>query len=422
MRCRSACCVGASGGLAAAGQSYRLKAAAAGRGGAHGHVRARRAPRRAPGRDRLGARLRAGEQRVAHHPQAGGGQARAVTMPTVLERLEHPIVQAPLRRRAGDAGAGRGGLRGGRDRLPGRRLQDAGGACAQTLAELRALTERPFGLNVFAPPGRPPSRARSSAYARALGGEAERPASSSGSRGTTTTAGRRSSRWRPPSAVPVVSFTFGCPPRERIGALHAAGVEVWVTVTTPAEARRGGAGGRRRARGPGRRGGRAPRRPSTTTRRATSACSRCCSWSARRSTCRWSPPAGSRPGRGVAAVLAAGAAAAQLGTAFMLTPEAGTSRGAPRGARAATGRPRSRARSAGAPRAGSSTASCASTTADAPSAYPEVHHLTAPLRAAAREAGDPDGFHLWAGQAHALARELPAGELVRRLAAEAAGR
>ncbi len=30
-------------------------------------------------------------------------------------------------------------------------------------------------------------------------------------------------------------------------------------------------------------------------------------------------------GRGVAAVLAAGAAAAQLGTAFMLTPEAGTS-------------------------------------------------------------------------------------------------
>ena len=55
----------------------------------------------------------------------------------------------------------------------------------------------------------------------------------------------------------------------------------------------------------------------------------------------------------------------------------------------------------------------------APSAYPDVHHLTAKIRAAAREQGDADGFHLWAGQAHALARPEPAGELVRRLAAEA---
>ena len=60
--------------------------------------------------------------------------------------------------------------------------------------------------------------------------------------------------------------------------------------------------------------------------------------------------------------------------------------------------------------------------AEAPTGYPDVHHLTAPLRAAAREAGDADGFHLWAGQAHSLARELQAGELVKLLAAEAAGR
>jgi nitronate monooxygenase len=57
--------------------------------------------------------------------------------------------------------------------------------------------------------------------------------------------------------------------------------------------------------------------------------------------------------------------------------------------------------------------------ADAPSAYPDVHHVTAKIRAAARAAGDPDGFHLWAGQAHPLAEAIPAGELVRRLAAEA---
>jgi nitronate monooxygenase len=48
-----------------------------------------------------------------------------------------------------------------------------------------------------------------------------------------------------------------------------------------------------------------------------------------------------------------------------------------------------------------------------------VHLLTAPVRAAARAAGDADHLHLWAGQAHQLAAELPAGELVRRLAAEA---
>jgi nitronate monooxygenase len=47
-----------------------------------------------------------------------------------------------------------------------------------------------------------------------------------------------------------------------------------------------------------------------------------------------------------------------------------------------------------------------------------VHYLTAPLRAAGRERGDADVVNLWAGQAHALATEEPAGELVRRLAAE----
>ena len=57
--------------------------------------------------------------------------------------------------------------------------------------------------------------------------------------------------------------------------------------------------------------------------------------------------------------------------------------------------------------------------AQAPSAYPDVHYLTSQIRAAARDQGDPDGFHLWAGQAHTLARPVPAGELVRQLAAEA---
>jgi nitronate monooxygenase len=55
----------------------------------------------------------------------------------------------------------------------------------------------------------------------------------------------------------------------------------------------------------------------------------------------------------------------------------------------------------------------------APIAYPQVHHATAPIRAAARERGDADGFNLWGGQAHVLAKELPASEIVRTLSEDA---
>lgn len=54
----------------------------------------------------------------------------------------------------------------------------------------------------------------------------------------------------------------------------------------------------------------------------------------------------------------------------------------------------------------------------APSAYLEIHHLTSPLRAAAKAANDPDGFHLWAGQSHARSRAIPAANLMDALAAE----
>jgi nitronate monooxygenase len=116
---------------------------------------------------------------------------------------------------------------------------------------------------------------------------------------------------------------------------------------------------------------------------------------------------------GVAAVLAAGAQAAQVGTAFLLAPEAGTSephRRALRGGgetaitRAFTGR-------------------CARGIVNrfmrehqnAPAAYPHIHHLTAPLRAAARAAGDADGINLWAGVNFARAEERPAAEIVASL-------
>jgi nitronate monooxygenase len=123
-------------------------------------------------------------------------------------------------------------------------------------------------------------------------------------------------------------------------------------------------------------------------------------------------------GRGIAAAIAAGASAAQIGSGLMLTPEAGTS-DAHRAAlatdaqtaltRAFTGR---RAR-------GIVNRFLRDHDAAAPKAYPQVHYMTAPLRAAARSAGDADGINLWAGQAHRLAEAKPAAELVERWASEA---
>ena len=124
-------------------------------------------------------------------------------------------------------------------------------------------------------------------------------------------------------------------------------------------------------------------------------------------------------GRDVRRALDAGASGVALGTAFLCTPEAGTSETHRRAllerryagttvTRAFTGRP---ARGLANP--------LALAHPDAPSAYPEVHHLTRPLRAAAASQGDPDAVHLWAGEGWRDVTEEPAGALVARLAADA---
>jgi nitronate monooxygenase len=117
-------------------------------------------------------------------------------------------------------------------------------------------------------------------------------------------------------------------------------------------------------------------------------------------------------------VLAAGAAAAQLGTAFMLCPEAATAP-AHRDAIASDGDTALTRAFTGRAARGIVNRWLREHEAGAVSAYPEIHHVTAKVRAAARTQGDPDGFHLWAGQAHTLTAPLPAAEIVQRLADEA---
>jgi len=121
----------------------------------------------------------------------------------------------------------------------------------------------------------------------------------------------------------------------------------------------------------------------------------------------------------IADVRLAGASAAQIGSALMLAEEAGTTashrealrRRAPtRLTRAFTGRP---AR-------GIVNRFMLEHDEHAPAAYPEVHFLTAPLRAKARALGDADGLNLWAGQTYHLALEAAAGEIVERWQADLA--
>ena len=57
---------------------------------------------------------------------------------------------------------------------------------------------------------------------------------------------------------------------------------------------------------------------------------------------------------------------------------------------------------------------------DAPAAYPEIHYLTAPLRAKARALGDAEGMNLWAGRTYRLAIEATAGEIIERWRADLA--
>lgn len=123
-------------------------------------------------------------------------------------------------------------------------------------------------------------------------------------------------------------------------------------------------------------------------------------------------------GSAIAAALSAGAEAVQMGSAFMLCPEAGTSEAHRQALRGDVPTTLTRAFSGRLAR-GIWNAFIEELDLHAPVAYPEVHYLTAPLRKAARESGDLSAINLWAGEAYPLARELPAAELFGVLMREA---
>jgi nitronate monooxygenase len=219
--------------------------------------------------------------------------------------------------------------------------------------------------------------------------------------------------------VPVVSFTFGCPSRELVDRLHRAASQVWVTVTDVDEATTAANAGADVlvAQGIEAGGHRASFDDSRGGDYGVLALLQLLSAAVELPLV---ASGGIASGRGVAAVLGAGAAAAQLGSAFMRCPEAGTA-AVHREALARPGRTAVTRAFTGRKARGIVNRFLTEHTHEAPAAYPAVHYMTAPIRAEARRSGDAEVLNLWAGQAHELAQEIPAADLVRKLDADARG-
>ncbi len=344
--------------------------------------------------------------------------------PPLLRRLgvELPLFQAPMAGVATPALAAAVSNAGGLGALGiGASTLDA---ARRQIRETRALTGRPFNVNVFchAPAtrnaqaeaawiahlaplfaevqGQPPAELHE-IYRSFVGDDAalamlleERPA--------------------------VVSFHFGLPSHASIAALRDAGIVTFASATNVAEARAIEAAGvdaivAQGYEAGGHRGMFDPQAPDEQWSTAVLV---------RVLLDQVSLPiiaaGGIMDGAGIRAALALGATAAQLGTAFILCPESSATPGHRahlRGARAnatrmttaLSGRPArgivnrliERGAEAGAP---------------APCGYPMAYDVAKQLHAQAAAQGTVEFGAHWAGQGAPLARELPAGELVRALA------
>ncbi|MGW3492266.1 nitronate monooxygenase [Streptomyces sp. NPDC001020] len=357
-------------------------------------------------------------------------------MSTALtDLLRHPIVQAPmaggvsvpqLAAAVSDAG-GLGFLAAGYKTADG---------MYQEIKQLRGLTGSPFGVNLFLPqpeyPGvsngstgeavvTPPSAAVE-IYADQLAGEAAWYKTELGDPDSGRDDGYDAKlAVLLDNPVPVVSFHFGTPTPDVLDSLRRAGTLTLVTATTAEEALAVQHAGADAVIVQGVEAG-----GHQGTHRDNAENDGCgigllALIAQVRETVRIPIVAagGIMRGSQIAAVLAAGASAAQLGTAFLATPESG----APALHKQALTDPRfvrtelTRAFS-GRPARGLVNRFMREHGRYAPAAYPEVHHLTSPLRKAAAKVGDAQGMALWAGQGHRMARELPAGELVAVLAVE----
>ena len=294
---------------------------------------------------------------------------------------------------------------------------------APLVEELRQLTPRPFGINLF--------------VMRRFNIDAE----------AIELAAKQLAPWRarfnlPPLPMPddwfadfdaqlnaaiaarpaVASFTFGCLTRDEVARLHAADIYVIGTATTADEARQwqavgadavclqgGEAGGHRGSFTPDAQLNPVPIMDLLRDARSVT-------------TLPLIAAGGIMTGSDIRKFFAAGAAAVQLGTAFLRCPEAATS--APWRAALADGNAPTRLTRAFSGRYARGIVNAfMEEMADIETAlpdYPVQNILTTDLRAACAKAGTSDCLSLWAGVNYAQAREMPAAELLKKLWQEAA--
>lgn len=214
--------------------------------------------------------------------------------------------------------------------------------------------------------------------------------------------------------VEVISFTFGLPSAEELGRLAPTGATLLASVTTVPEAKLAADLGVHGlvVQGPGAGGHSAcfdPLRPIQPVELEVLV---------RQVADEVGLPLIAGGGvdgpAAVRAVLDAGAEAVAVGTLLLRSDEAGTSQ-THRDALASyeetvithafTGRPARGLRNGFIDRH----------EASAPFGYPELHHLTRPLRQAAAAAGDPERLHLWAGTGFRAAPTGPAAAVLASL-------
>ncbi len=221
---------------------------------------------------------------------------------------------------------------------------------------------------------------------------------------------------------PIFSFTFGIPDRDSMSRLKSRGIAILGTATTVDEARALEAAGVDAIVAQGAEAGahrgtfldsfESSLVPTLDLVRASAA------------TVKLPVIAtgGLMDGRDIVAALNSGAAAAQLGTAFLVSPESGASAVHKRAILSATDDATAVTRAfSGRPARGIRNAFMASVDGrDGILPYPFQNALTRPMRTAAAQQGLPDYLSLWAGQGLARARAMPAGDLVARLLEEMA--
>jgi len=344
--------------------------------------------------------------------------ARAVD----LFGIELPIIQAPMAGVQGSALAIAVSEAGGLGSLPAAML--GAKALREELVALRAATKKPFNVNFFCHAPSPPDARREAAWRAALAPYyAELGVNPNAPAGGPARApfGDEAADVIAELAPPVVSFHFGLPPEPLLARVRATGAKIVSTATTVEEARwleargvdaviaqgleAGGHRGHFLAADAGDLAGQlgtfalVPQIVDAVKVPVIAA-------------------GGIADARGVAAALALGAAAAQLGTAYLLCPEATTS-AVHRAALARAGAPTALTNVfSGRPARGivNRVMSELGPMSDRAPAFPLASAALAPLRAKAESQGRGDFSPLWAGENARGCKAVPAGTLTRELA------